>query len=182
MKSLKQYMLVGALLLSGIAPAVAQQAPAKPKELAVLALEEGVWDADITFPARKAGDPDGKAKGVQVNRLRSDGMWMLNEFSVDGTPYQGTGVWGFDPKTGEYIGVWTDNNEYRVRNDRGRWDEAASTMHWSAEMVQADGQVIPLQFTELFQGNVRVFHMDAIVPKTGKVVALVHIVFTKRKA
>lgn len=187
MKQLKQ-LLTGTLtalaiaLPASIQPALAQQAPEKPKELAVLALEEGVWDADITFPSHQEGVPDGKAKGVQVNRLRSDGNWMLNEFSVDGTPYQGTGVWGFDPATGEYIGIWTDNNDHRIRNDRGRWDAATNTMNWTAEMVQADGQVIPLKFTELFQGRTRVFHMDAIAPKSGKVIPLLHIIFTKREA
>lgn len=182
MKQLKRGLATVLILAATTFPALAQQPSAKPVELAVLAMEEGTWDADITFPARKAGDPDGKAKGVQVNRLRSDGMWMLNEFSVDGTPYQGTGLWGYDPKSGEYIGVWADNNEFRIRNDRGRYDAATKIMHWKAEMVQADGQVIPLQFTEEFQGPTRVFHMDAIAPKTGKVIPLVHIVFTKRKA
>nr|WP_295375202.1 hypothetical protein [uncultured Sphingosinicella sp.] len=90
-----------ALLVAVAAPLAAQQQAAAPAaavdaKLAVLAMEAGIWDADITFPSNEPGKPNRKARGVQENELRSGGMWMLNRFSVDGTPYQGTGVWGYE--------------------------------------------------------------------------------------
>ncbi len=169
------------LSLPPLAAATAQEAPKPDPALAVLALEAGTWDADITFPSREPGKPDGKAKGVQVNTLRSNGMWMLNQFSVEGTPYEGTGLWGYDPKTGKYRGIWADNNEHRIRVDEGTWDPGTQTMTWTAEMVQADGSVAPLRFTEAFKGDVRTFHMVAIGPKSGKEFPLLDITFTRRK-
>ena len=59
---------------------------------------------------------------MQVNELRPAGMWMLNKFSIDGTPNEGTGVWGFDRVTGRYSGIWTDNNDNQIRVDDGRRD------------------------------------------------------------
>ncbi|HYC05755.1 MAG TPA: DUF1579 family protein [Azospirillaceae bacterium] len=162
-------------------PAAAQVLPATAPELKVIAREAGIWDADITFPSRAPAKPDGKAKGVQVNELRSNGMWITNDFRIEGMPYQGMGVWGYDPKQGKYIGTWVDNNEHRIRQDVGTWDESTRTMTWTAEMIQADGQRIPLRFTEAYETDERrVFHMDGVHPKTGALVPLVHMVFTRR--
>jgi hypothetical protein len=170
--------LAVSLPLSGVgAQAPAAAAPTfDPK--AVLAMEAGTWDADITFPSAEAGKQ--KAKGVQVNRLRSGGMWIINEFSVDGTPYEGTGVWGFDRSTGRFAGIWTDTNDQKIRMDDGRWDPATSTMTWSADVAQPDGRHARYLFTEEFKGDTRLFNMVALTRK-GEV-PLVSMVFTRRKS
>jgi hypothetical protein len=169
------------LALIASAPLQAQTGPvpltaesAKP----ILAMEAGVWDADVTFPSNESGKPDGKAKGIQTNRLRSGGMWIINEFSVEGTPYEGTGVWGFDRTKGRFSGIWVDNNDQQIRMDDGRWDEASKTMTWSANLSQSNGTWMRLLFTERFEGKIRRFDMVALTRK-GEV-PLVQIVFTKR--
>ena len=172
-----------AAVLFGLAPAiaVAQAAPplaATADQLAVMALEAGVWDADITFPSNDPQKPDARAKGVQVNTLRSGGMWMLNRFSVEGTPYEGTGLWGYDRTTGRYSGVWTDNNDHQIRMDHGRWDPAARTMTWTADMPQADGRHMRLLISEVFKGETRTFDIMALTRK-GEV-PLVKMLFTRR--
>jgi hypothetical protein len=170
---------IGFIALLSTAAAAAQPLPAADPRLAVMAKEAGTWDADITFPSNQPGKPDQKARGVQVNELRSGGMWMLNRFSVDGTPYEGTGVWGFDRTTGRYSGIWVDNNDHQIRADDGRWDEAKQTMIWSANSADADGRYQRLLFTETFEGDVRRFDMVALTRK-GEV-PLVRMVFTRRK-
>lgn len=155
----------------------AQNAPAKPG-LEVMAMEAGIWDADIIFPSNDPAKPDTKAKGVQVNRLRSGGMWIVNEFSVDGTPYEGTGVWGYDRSTGRYSGIWVDNNDQTIRSDDGRWDPATQTMIWSANSADPQGRYSRYLFTEKFEGNVRRFDMVALTRK-GEV-PLMRMVFTRR--
>lgn len=156
-------------------PAIA----ASPSGTEVMALEQGVWDADITFPSQEDGKPDGKAKGVQENELRSGGMWMLNRFSVAGTPYQGTGVWGFDRVTGRYKGIWADNNDQQIRFDDGRWDPETKTLTWTADMPQLDGRHVRMLTTEEFRGDKRLFRSVALTRK-GEV-PLVIIEFTRRK-
>lgn len=146
----------------------------------VLAMEAGTWDAAITFPSQQAGTPAQTARGVQVNELRSGGMWMLNRFSVEGTPYEGTGVWGADRTTGRFSGIWVDNNDAQIRMDDGRWDAATRTMTWTADMVQADGRHMRLLTTEIFRGDRRDFRVVALT-RQGEV-PLVEIVFTRRPA
>ena len=159
------------------AAAIAQE---PPKGLHVMAMEAGVWDADITFPSNDPAKPDQKAKGVQENELRSEGRWIINKFHVDGTPCQGTGVWGYDRSTGRYSGIWVDNNDQTIRADDGRWEEATKTMTWSANIIMPDGRQQRLLFTEEFKGDTRLFNMVALTRK-GEV-PLVRMVFTKRKS
>jgi hypothetical protein len=176
-------LIIAAAALVLSAPAYAQSAEPQPltaeSAKAVLAMESGTWDADITFPANEAGKPDTKAKGVQVNRLRSGGMWIINEFSVDGMPYEGTGIWGFDRTKGRFSGIWVDNNDQQIRMDDGRWDPATKTMTWSADLAQPNGAWMRLLFTEKFESDIRRFDMVALTRK-GEV-PLVRMVFTKRR-
>ena len=158
--------------------ATASLAQEPPKGLEVMAMEAGVWDADITFPSNDPAKPDQKAKGVQDNELRSEGRWMLNRFHVEGTPYQGTGVWGYDRVTGRYSGIWTDNNDQTIRSDDGYWNPTTKTLTWHADVNYPTGKQ-RLLFTEEFKGDVRVFRMVALTRK-GEV-PLVTMVFTKRK-
>ena len=144
----------------------------------VLAMEAGTWDAAITFPSQQEGVAAQTARGVQVNELRSGGMWMLNRFSVEGTPYEGTGIWGADRTTGRFSGIWVDNNDAQIRTDDGRWDAATNTMTWTADMAQPDGRHVRLLITEEFRGDTRSFRTVALT-RRGEV-PLVEILFTRR--
>jgi Protein of unknown function (DUF1579) len=171
-----------AFALATSVPASPPVAPSLTEQSAkqILAMEAGIWDADISFPSAEPGKPATSAKGVQVNRLRSGGMWIINEFSIAGMPYEGTGVWGFDRTTGRFSGIWVDNNDQQIRMDDGRWDDATQTMTWSANMAQANGAFVRLLFTEKFEGKTRRFDMVALTRK-GEV-PLVRMVFRKRSA
>ena len=140
-------------------------------------LEEGVWEADILFPTTEPGKAATHAHGLQRNSLRSDGKWMLNLFSVDGSNYEGTGIWGFDRVTGRFSGVWTDNNDRVIRLDDGRWDEDSRTITWTANIAQPDGHYLRLLTTEKFDDKERTFRSVALT-RAGEV-PLVEIVFTK---
>ena len=177
-------ILLSAVALSNSAGAIhAQTAPSVTVLTAemtktILAMEAGTWDADITFPAQEAGKPDQRVKAVQVNRLRSAGMWIINEFAVAGTPYEGTGVWGYDRTTGRLSGIWVDNNDAQIRMDDGRWDEATQTITWSANLAQPNGTWMRLLATEKFEGTIRRFETVALTRK-GEV-PLFRAVFVKR--
>ena len=166
------------LLAAALAAIALPATAATPAELDIVAREQGVWDAAITFPSQVPGKPDQHAKGVQENELRSGGMWMLNRFAVEGTPYQGTGVWGFDRVTGRYKGIWVDNNDQQIRFDDGRWDPETNTLTWTADVAQADGRHMRMLTTEEFKGDKRVFRSVALTRK-GEV-PLVTIEFTRR--
>lgn len=177
-------LILAAALLGAAGPVAAQSLNPAPLTAdaarQVIALEAGTWDADINFASGDSSKPDQKASGVQVNRLRSGGLWMLNEFAVDGTPYEGTGVWGVDRTTGRFSGIWTDNNDQQIRLDDGRWDPATQTLTWTAKMVQPGGGWQATVATEKFMGDKRSFDMVALSRKGA--VPLVRMLFTKRPA
>ncbi len=179
-----RFMLPLALLTCAApAPQVRAQALAAPPAPAfdpaeVVAMEAGTWDAAITFPASQPGAAPSPARGVQVNEARSGGMWMLNCFSVEGTSYEGTGVWGYDRTTRRVPGIWGDNNDAQVRMDDGRWDPATRTITWTADMVQPDGRHVRLIATSTFNGDTRIYRSSALT-RAGEV-PLVEIVFTRR--
>src|SRR6476661_3530503 len=176
MKSLKAAAL--ALCLS--AGVVQAQVPANPgDEMIPMRLEAGIWDATITFPNAPEGQPR-TGTGVQDNTLRSNGNWLINEFHIEGMPYSGTGLWGWDSATKRYVGVWGDTNEHRMRQDIGFWNAETQTMVWHADLVRADGMVTPMKMVSKYDGDKRTFDIFAVGYKTGAETLLVHMDFTRR--
>jgi len=155
--------------------------PPRDAALAVLKLEEGVWDAAIEFPAEKPGATPTKATGVQTNTFVTGNGWITNDFAVD-AKYGGHGTWGYDSKKGKYVGIWVDSNQDYIRLDEGTFDAKTQTMTWSSELRQPDPYPpAKYRMTEEFKGNTRVLTMTAIGAKSGKEFPLGTIVFTRRQ-
>jgi len=146
---------------------------------AVVKLEEGVWDAVAEIPAASPDAAPTTMRGVQTNTLLAGGRWMRNDFELEG--YAGHGTWGWDPRKGRYVGIWVDSNSDYIRLDEGTYDPATRTLTWTAELRQPEPHP-PARYrmVETFRGDTRVLTMTAIGPKTGKVVPLGTITFTRR--
>jgi hypothetical protein len=160
-------------------------APKVPEEVyAPLKMEEGTWDAAVTF--YENDKPSGTATGVQVNRLLENGHWIVNEFRIPATEkfpaYEGHGVWGYDPVAKTYVDTWVDTNDVAVRTDYGYWNAKENTMIWSSKQSDGKGHFVDYRMTEEFKGDTRIFtfYQLGIVKPAEHV--LVKIVFTKRKA
>lgn len=166
------------ILAGGVleAPSIDLRSVVAPRE--VIALEVGTWDAVITAAPRTPGDKPTTATGVQVNELRSGGLWMLNRMSVNGSTYEGTGIWGYDPRTSRYSGSWVDNGTGSIRMDEGVWDSDARTMTWTSHLRRPDGRVIKMRATSTFAGNRRIYRSFAITESGEQ--PLSTVVFTRR--
>jgi hypothetical protein len=151
---------------------------------APIAMEEGIWDADVTF--YEADKPTSHATGVQVNTPLANRHWIVNEFRIpatDKTPaYEGHGVWGYDPVARTYVNTWVDTNDLAVRTDYGFWYELESTMVWSSKQNDGNGHFVDYRITEEFKGNTRVLTFYQLGLAKPNPHPLVKIVFTKRKA
>lgn len=149
-----------------------------------LRLEEGTWDADVTF--FQDGKPSGQAKGVQVNTLLANGHWIVNDFRIpaSGTlpAYQGHGVWGYDPVAKTYVNTWVDTNDRTVRTDYGFWHAAQQTMAWSSKQSDGQGHFVDYRMTEEFKGDTRIFTVHQLAMVTPRPILLLRIVFTRRAA
>ncbi|HQR09846.1 MAG TPA: DUF1579 family protein [Casimicrobiaceae bacterium] len=151
---------------------------------APLSMEEGTWDADVTF--YEDDKPGGRAVGVQVNTFLANRHWMVNEFRIPATEktpaYEGHGVWGYDPVAKTYVNTWVDTNDVGVRTDYGFWYEPEKTMVWSSKQNDGKGHFIDYRITEEFKGDTRVFTFYQLGLAKPNPHPLVKIVFTKRKA
>ena len=176
-------MLCTLILLAATAASAAEPAAtalSRDEALAVLKLEEGVWDAAIEFPPAKPGDPPTRATGVQTNTFVTGNGWIRNDFEVD-AKYGGHGTWGYDPKKAKYVGIWVDSNQDYIRLDEGTFDAKTQTMTWTSELRQPDPYPpAKYRMTEAFRGDTRTPTMTAIGAKSGREVPLGTIVFTRR--
>ena len=165
-----------------VCAASAQAAPVKiPAAVyAPIAAEAGTWDADITFYDAKDQPIAKHARGVQINTMLRNKHWITNEFSVSGTPYQGHGVWGYDPVAKTYVDTWVDTNDQSVRTDYGFWDAAKSTMYWSSKQPDGEGHFIDYRMVEVFHGRTRLFTVYQLGMEKTVMHPLVAFVFTRR--
>jgi len=151
---------------------------------AVLAMEEGTWDADVTFYDAE-DKPNGHATGVQVNTMLANKHWIVNEFKIPANdknpPYEGHGVWGYDPVLKTYVNTWVDTNDFTVRTDYGYWHEPEKTMVWSSKQNDGNGHFIDYRCTEEFKGNTRIFTFYQLGMYKAVPHPRVKIVFTKRE-
>lgn len=135
------------------------KAPALPSDVyAPMALEEGTWDADVTFYSDDK--PSGHDTGVQVNSLFSNGHWITNDFRIAASEkfpaYQGHGVWGYDPVAKTYVDTWVDTNDLSVRTDYGYWQADKQTMTWSSKQNDGNGHFVDYRMIEEFKGDNRI--------------------------
>ena len=153
-----------------------------------ISLEAGTWDADITFFDENFKPQPRHAHGVQINVPLRNGHWISNVFTIDGMPYEGHGVWGYDPVAKTYVDTWVDTNDYGVRTDYGYWDGPTQTLYWSSKQNDGAGHFIDYRIVEEFRGKTRTFTQYILSLRTpGDSQAkgltphpLVRIVFHKR--
>ena len=177
--------LLATLLACSTLTSMVRAAPAPIPEsvYAPLAMEEGTWDADVTF--YENDKPTTTAKGVQVNRFLANRHWMVNEFTIPANgkfpAYEGHGIWGYDPVAKTYVDTWVDTNDGAVRTDYGFWHEEEKTMVWSSKHNDGQGHFVDYRITEEFKGDTRVFTFYQLGMAKPNPHPLVKIVFTKRK-
>ena len=80
-----------------------------PHHLAMKTLE-GTWDAVVKV-YMEPGKPPMESKAVEVNQLLPGGLWLQSEFKSEmmGTPFEGRGLFGYDPATRKHVGTWVDS-------------------------------------------------------------------------
>lgn len=184
-RNLLRSLLVCASALGWAGIALAADTPVPADDVyAPVAMEEGTWDADITF--YKDDKPSGEAKGVQINTLLTNGHWITNDFRIpaNGTfpPYQGHGVWGYDPVAKTYVNTWVDTNDLSVRTDYGYWQAKDLTMVWSSKQNDGKGHFIDYRLVEEFKGDTRIFTVYQLGIAKPNPHPLIKIIFTRRPA
>lgn len=83
--------------------------PKPTKEHEVLKHFAGTWTVKGRFHM-----PDGstmEAEGTETASLLGEGLWLVfdHKSTMMGKPFQGHGVFGYDPEKKKYVGTWVDS-------------------------------------------------------------------------
>ncbi len=147
MKRLMTAVAVGALMAVGLsAQEKGKEAQAPPefkpqKEHEWLRAFEGTWEAQGSM--KDESGVEHRSKGTETVRSVLGGFWTLMEFKgeMDGKPFDGHGMIGFDPGRGKYVSTWMNS--------------------CSPCFMKAEGRADPV-------GNLLSLEGDTYDPKTGK--------------
>jgi hypothetical protein len=161
--------------------AMAQDSSPLPQHK-ILAMEEGVWDADITMTI--PGQEAAKSKGVETNRLMA-GKWLISDFKGEmfGTSFEGHGVNGYDAKKGKYVATWVDTMAARIATLEGSYDEKTKTLTLTADTEEPQsGKPMKMRFETQFKDDeTRTFTEFAQMDGQKEFVKIMEVKYTRRK-
>jgi hypothetical protein len=128
---------VGPTLLLCLVASLAPQEAAAPAESARLAALVGEWDGKVMFP----GAPP--VAGRSHVRALQGGTWIVEDFEAEmqGAPFRGHGLLGWDRSRNQYASVWVDSMEGKLTTGSGAWDEKAGALVLRAEIDMGAGPV-----------------------------------------
>lgn len=169
-------------------PAGAQKeaAPEMPKpgpEHAVLAREQGTWNATVEIRMGPPGTQPHLSGGIETSKICCGGLWLVKDFKSDPSfpPFQGHGVVGYDPAMKKYISMWVDSEVTHPMMTEGTYDPMGKTMMMRGEAVGMDGKKMAFREVTVWKDdNTRLFTMYLQGPEGKETPGLI-INYTRRQ-
>ncbi|MEZ6040943.1 MAG: DUF1579 domain-containing protein [Planctomycetaceae bacterium] len=116
-------------------------APEPTSQHKLLAKEVGEWTGEMKMYMAPDAPPV-TAPVVEKNTLMSNGLWLISEF--ESGPFQGHGVFGYDPAKKKFVGTWVDNQTMSLGLMEGTHDEKTGELiYLSQAMNPATGKMEP---------------------------------------
>lgn len=168
------------LLAATLAPA--QEAPKPTPHHEALKASVGTWDAVVKVHVGP-GKPPLVSKGVEVNRLLLGGLWLQSSFRSDmgGVPFEGSGLFGYDPALGKHVGTWVDSMVMSQAFPEGTCTEGCKEVTLTFMGVGMDGK--PCAYKEV-STQVDADHRSLamyVKGKDGRYTLEMEIAYTRRK-
>lgn len=143
-------------LVAAVPPRPGEQDLARAREL--LARFTGEWDTESSF----MGLPP--SQGHESVKALRHGLSLVVTSRADMGPqgqFEGHGLIGFDPRSGKWLHVWTDNREPGLSVSEGQWTEDGSTFFVDAEMDMGGGPQLMRMATRVVGPDALEFTMAA---------------------
>ena len=177
-------MRLSALFLLSTLALGAQEFPTPkptPHHLALRRLE-GTWDAVVKV-RQAPGKPPMVSKGVEVNRLVPGGLWLTSEFrsELSGVPFEGRGIFGYDPATGKHVGTWVDSTVMGMAHPVGTCRDGCRETTMTFEGPGMDGKPTTFREVSVEQGPDRRLMTMYIKGPGGTFSPDMEIEYTRRK-
>jgi uncharacterized protein DUF1579 len=158
-----------------------------PSPVKVLAMEDGVWDAEVTVTMP---GPDGKvtpatSRAVETNRMLA-GKWLISDVKGEffDSPFEGHGQYGYDVKKGKYVATWIDSMSTHIDFMEGTYDAKTKTLTFRADSENpADGKPMKMRLeTQFNDDGTRVVSEFVQMGGQKEFAKFMVIKYTKRKA
>ncbi len=133
---------------------------------AVFEKDVGVWEAETeVHPA--PGMPAIRHKATSTNRRIGGGRWLIVDYKAD-SGFEGHGIYGWDPATGKYTGVWVDSMQSSIARSEGTWDPATRTMTFVTETAHQGRTVRYREVTQTLEDGTQVYRNLVPMPDSGE--------------
>lgn len=113
---------------------------------AVLAKDEGVWDAETEIRPAPGAQPV-KMRGVSTNKRIGGGRWLVVDYRAE-SGFEGHGIYGWDAATEKYTGAWVDSMQTAISRAEGSWDPTAKTMAYDVEVTHGGRKIRYREITQ----------------------------------
>jgi hypothetical protein len=102
----------------------------------MLAKFNGEWKEEVTF-WMKPDAPPSTSISTCLNQMILGNRYQQSNHKGDmgGMPFEGLGYVGYDNAKNLFMSTWIDNMGTGIMFMEGRWDEQASTIHFTGNMV-----------------------------------------------
>lgn len=170
------------LTLLAVLPLTGQDAPKLTSHHEAMKAMEGTWDAVAKMQVAP-GKPPMESKGVEVNTLILNGLWLQTEFKADlgGTPFQGRGLFGYDSLAKKHVGTWVDTMGDWPAITRGTCKNDCKEQTLTFQAYGKDGKPTTIKEVAIQQDadhrTLAMYHKG----KDGKFVCTMEIAYTRRK-
>jgi hypothetical protein len=186
-------------LAAGAALAQPKPAPAQPKDTqakfeppsgpgagqAFLKQFEGEWTVERNFYPPGGGAPN-HATGECTQKMVQDGRFLQSDFTFhqDGKTTTGTGISGFDPKSGLFTTLWYDSRstQFSIRQSRDPFDGKQIVLY-SASLAATHGQEHPSRtVSHLEDSGRKLIHQQFNQGADGKEHLLMELILVRKPA
>jgi hypothetical protein len=151
----------------------AQESPApQPTDAHKLfAGDAGTWDALVKSYHRGPQGPATESKGVETNELLAGGLYSRSTFkyTLRNREFEGHGLFGYDPRSKEYTGLWVDNFTTIPTPLKGKYDPDRKTLTLTGAVADAAGNEIKQkQVTQYLDDKTKTLTIYILVEIAGK--------------
>jgi hypothetical protein len=143
---------------------------------------EGTWDAVVTMQMAP-GQPPMVSKASEVNKLLTGGLWLQSEFTSEmmGTPFEGRGLFGYDPATHKHVGTWVDSMTMAPSNTVGTCKDGCKEMTCTFDGLDMKGKKVTYKEISVVQDPDHRTMTMYTKAKGGKYAQTMTIAYTRRK-
>lgn len=170
----------GAVDMAAIVQAM-EEGTRKTKEHAELAQAEGMW----SFEGKHwmaPGSPAGEMTGTVKMKSILDGRWLQEkvESEVEGMPFQGISMVGFDSVRGKYISTWVDSMSNGMMYSEGEAQPDGSIVLQGKVSCPIAKDEKPVKIVMRNEGRDKMkFEMFEPAPGTGEMFKVMELNYTR---